>query len=167
MKSAPSIALLGERVPGVVCRTLGLAGGAWNRYCVCTLPQRSRARSAAGEPSPPATGGHVSGPCAGRRAGERSIAARDRENEPDMTTYPVDFYRRSEQKWALRAWPSSAGASTPQPPRVGSGRSDTRNVMSRMPWLGKIGQSLRAGYDTLDDPLPEHLAALLKELKRR
>jgi hypothetical protein len=36
-----------------------------------------------------------------------------------------------------------------------------------MPWLREIGQWLRAGYDTLGDPLPEHLAALLKELKRR
>src|SRR5258708_30642169 len=63
---------------------------------------------AAGEPSIQATGGHVSGPCAGRRARERSIAEKDRENEPDMTTYPVEFHRRSEQKWALRALTATA-----------------------------------------------------------
>src|SRR5262249_12105516 len=52
---------------------------------------------ATGQSSIPQTGGHVSGTCAGRGARKRSIVEKDRENEPDMTTYPLDFHRRSEQ----------------------------------------------------------------------
>jgi hypothetical protein len=33
--------------------------------------------------------------------------------------------------------------------------------------LREIGQWLRTGYDRVDDPIPEHLAPLLKELKGR
>ena len=42
-----------------------------------------------------------------------------------------------------------------------------RNILGKSPWLREIGQWLRAGYDGVDDPLPEHLAALLKKLKGR
>jgi hypothetical protein len=125
---------------------------------------------AAGEASIPQTGGHVSGACVRRRARERSIAERDREN--DMTAYPVDFHRRSEQKWALRAQRSSARASKPQAARVGqsqrgrreSGRSEPRDILGGSPWLGEIGRWLRAGYDAVDHSVPPHLAALVKEL---
>jgi hypothetical protein len=87
-----------------------------------------------------------------------------------MTAYPLDFYRRSERKWALRAL-----AATPQAPRAGhgqrgqegSGRSESRDILGRIPGLREIGQCLRAGYNAVDDPLPENLAALLQELKRR
>jgi hypothetical protein len=128
---------------------------------------------AAGEASIPQTGGHVSGPCVRRRARERSIAEKDREN--DMTAYPVDFHRRSEQKWALRAQRSSARASKPQAARVGQsqrgrrelGRSEPRDILGGSPWLGEIGRWLRAGYDAVDHSVPPHLAALLQELKRR
>jgi hypothetical protein len=33
--------------------------------------------------------------------------------------------------------------------------------------LREVGQWLRAGYDAVDHPVPEHLAALLKDLKGR
>jgi hypothetical protein len=73
-----------------------------------------------------------------------------------MTTYPLEFHRRSEQKWALRAQASR-----------GSGLSEPRDILDRSPWLREIGQMLRAGYDAVDHPVPEHLAALLKKLKGR
>jgi hypothetical protein len=92
-----------------------------------------------------------------------------------MTTYPLEFNRRSEQKWALRAQASSARESTPRAPRVGhsqrgqrgSGQSQHRDILGRRPWLLEIGQWLRVGFDAVDQPIPEHLAALLKELKGR
>jgi hypothetical protein len=90
-----------------------------------------------------------------------------------MTTYPLEFHRRCEQRWALRAKASSACDSTPRATRVGqrgqhgSGRSQHRDILGGSPWLREIGQLLRAGYDGVDDPIPEHLAALLKELKGR
>jgi hypothetical protein len=89
-----------------------------------------------------------------------------------MTTYPLDFHRRSERKWALRALGTTARESTPQAARVGHGRrgqegsgpSEARDILGRSPWLREIGQSLRAGYNAVDHPLPAHLAALLKAL---
>jgi hypothetical protein len=92
-----------------------------------------------------------------------------------MTTYPLEFHRRSEQKWALRAQASGARESTPRAARVGhsqrgqrgSGLSERRDVLGRSPWLREIGKCLRAGYDAVDHPVPERLAALLKKLKGR
>jgi hypothetical protein len=166
--------------------------------CTCTLTSAKRMRSvcrevasgslprqgervrssdnsykiAAGEPSIPETRGHVLGTRAGRKIGERSTFKNDRENEPDMTTYPLEFHRRSERKWMLRA--QAAGKSTP-PAGLGrsqrgqrrSGQPERRDVLARSPWLREIGQWLRAGYDAVDQPLPEPLAALLNELKGR
>jgi hypothetical protein len=63
-----------------------------------------------------------------------------------MITYPLEFHRRSEQKWALRS---------------------RRDALIQMPWLREIGQWLRAGYDAVDQPMPERLAALLKQLEGR
>jgi hypothetical protein len=37
-----------------------------------------------------------------------------------MTTYPVEFHRRSEQKWILRAPASNARESTPRAALIGS-----------------------------------------------
>ena len=92
-----------------------------------------------------------------------------------MTTYPLEFHRRSEQKWVLRAQASSARESTPRGALLGSsqrgqrrsGESEGRDILAEMPWLREIGQWLRAGYDAVDQPVPERLAALLKELKGR
>jgi hypothetical protein len=87
-----------------------------------------------------------------------------------MTTYPLEFHRRSEQKWALRAQASSARETAPRAARVGhsqrgqrgSGLSERRDILGRSPWLREIGQCLRAEYDAVDHPVPERLAALLK-----
>jgi hypothetical protein len=169
--------------------------------CACTLTLASRTRSvcrevangslsrqgervrssdnsykiAAGEPSIPETRGNVLGTRAGRKTRERSTFENDRESEPDMTTYPLEFHRRSEQKWVLRAQASSAREGTLPATLVGSsqrgqprsGESEPRDILAEMPWLREIGQWLRAGYDGVDQPVPERLAALLKELKGR
>jgi hypothetical protein len=130
---------------------------------------------AAGESSIPETRGNVLGTRAGRKTRKRSTFENDRENQPDMTTYPLEFHRRSEQKWVLRAQASSARESTPRVALLGSsqrgqrrsGESERRDILAEMPWLREIGQWLRAGYDAVDQPVPKHLAALLKELKGR
>jgi hypothetical protein len=91
-----------------------------------------------------------------------------------MTTYPLDFHRRSEQKWALRSLAATARESPPRAARVdhsprgqdGSDRGESRDILERSPWLREIGLWLRAGYDAVDHPLPGDLAALLKELRR-
>jgi hypothetical protein len=90
-----------------------------------------------------------------------------------MTAYPLDFHRRSEQKWARRAEVSSGCESTPravisrsQRARK-SGQSERRGILARRPWLPAIGQWLRAEYNAANQPVPERLVALLKELKGR
>jgi hypothetical protein len=88
-----------------------------------------------------------------------------------MTTYPLEFHRRSEQKWVLRAQASSV-ESTPRAALVSRsqrgqrkpGQSEPRDILARRPWLRAIGRWLRAEYNIADQPVPERLAALLKEL---
>jgi hypothetical protein len=129
----------------------------------------------AGKPSIPETCGNVLGTRAERRTRERPTVENDRENEPDMTTYPLEFHRRSERKWALRAQSSNARENTSRAALVGnkqrgqrgSGRSERREILGQSPWLREVGQWLRAGYDAVDHPVPEYLAALLKDLKGR
>ena len=65
-----------------------------------------------------------------------------------MTTYPVEFQRRCEQKWESRAAPGLYESA------------------QRMPWLLAIGQMPRAEMDGLEQPVSERLAAALKELNR-
>ena len=65
-----------------------------------------------------------------------------------MTVYPVEFQRRCEQKWESRVAPG------------------VNESARRMPWLLAIGQMLRANMDGLKSPIPERLAAALKELTR-
>jgi hypothetical protein len=92
-----------------------------------------------------------------------------------MTAYPLEFHRRSEQKWALRAQASSPRESAPRATRIGhsqrgqrgSDRSQHHDILGGSPGLREIGQWLRARYDGVDDPIPEQLAALLKKLKGR
>jgi hypothetical protein len=92
-----------------------------------------------------------------------------------MITYPLEFHRRSEQKWVLRAQASSARESTPRAALVSRsqrgerkpGQSEPRDILARRPWLRAIGRWLRAEYNIADQPVPERLAALLKELKGR
>jgi hypothetical protein len=56
-----------------------------------------------------------------------------------MTTYPLEFHRRSEQKWILRAQASSARESTPRAALIGSrqrgqrrsSQSERRDILAR------------------------------------
>ena len=90
-----------------------------------------------------------------------------------MTIYPAEFHRRFEQKWVLRAQASSGFESTPRATLVGrsqrgqrrSGQSERRDILARSSWLRELGQWLRAEYNAADQPVPERLSALPKELK--
>jgi hypothetical protein len=68
-----------------------------------------------------------------------------------MTTYPLEFHRRSEQKWILRAQASSARESTPRAALVGSAGSVGRaspNVATFWPeghGCGKLGNGSGPG----------------------
>ena len=92
-----------------------------------------------------------------------------------MTTYPLEFHRYVEQKWAQRAQVSSACESTVRASRVvaarvssvGRAKSERGDILARTPWLREIGQGLRAEYNPTEQPVPERLAALLKELRGR
>jgi hypothetical protein len=73
-----------------------------------------------------------------------------------MTSYPLDFYRRAEEKWKRRigSWRSKMGPST--------NKKDT--PLAPWPWLLAIGQGLKSEYTAAEQPLPKRLVALLKEL---
>jgi hypothetical protein len=43
--------------------------------------------------------------------------------------------------------------------------SGRRHIPGRTAWLLKIGQRLRAEYAAVEQPVPERLAALIKELE--
>jgi hypothetical protein len=107
-----------------VCREV--ASGSLPRQGERVRSSDNSYKIAAGEPSIPETRGHVLGTRAGRKIGERSTFKNDRENEPDMTTYPLEFHRRSEQKWMLRA--QAAGKSTPPAARLGSSQRGQRTA---------------------------------------
>jgi hypothetical protein len=74
-----------------------------------------------------------------------------------MTTYPLEFHRRSEQKWALRAPASGARESTPRAARVGtpvghgrhgqggSGPPERRDIVDRSHGCGKLGNASAPG----------------------
>jgi hypothetical protein len=47
------------------------------------------------------------------------------------------------------------------------GKSESRDILARRPWLLAIGQWLRTEQNPVEQPVPERLAALLKELKGR
>ena len=156
-----------------VCREV--ANGSLSRQGERVRSSDNSYKIAAGQPSIPETRGNVLGTRAARRTRVRSAFKNDRENEPNMTTYPLEFHRRSEQKWAHRAQGSSARESTPRAVRVASsqrgqhrpGQSELRDILARRPWLPAIGRWLWAEYYAVEQPLPERLAALLKELKGR
>ena len=46
----------------------------------------------------------------------------------------------------------------------GPGQSERDGILTRRPWLWAIGQSLQDEYNSVEQPVPERLAALLKEL---
>src|SRR5262249_8812417 len=46
-------------------------------------------------------------------------------------------------------------------------QSERRGILARRPWLLAIGQWLRTEYNAANQPVPERLVALLKELRGR
>jgi hypothetical protein len=46
-------------------------------------------------------------------------------------------------------------------------QSKINPARDRRVWLSAIGQSLKSQYDALADPVPPHLAALVKQLETR
>jgi hypothetical protein len=99
-----------------------------------------------------------------------------------MTTYPLEFYRRAEEKWRRRAGPLRASERPSRTARASRHQSicidraalitkgglppphEGDDILVRRPWLLAIGQGLQAQYDAFEQPVPEPLAALLREL---
>jgi hypothetical protein len=86
---------------------------------------------------------------------------------PDMAIYPVEFYRRSEEKWKRRARARGATRNL-----IGSSERGLApnqkgdDILARRPWLLAIGQGLQREYRALEQPVHGRLAALLKKLAR-
>src|SRR5262245_10263916 len=92
-----------------------------------------------------------------------------------MTTYPLEFYRRAEEKWRRRAGPLRASERPSRTARASRHQSictkgglppphEGDDILVGRPWLLAIGQGLQAEYDAFEQPVPEPLAALLREL---
>ena len=78
-----------------------------------------------------------------------------------MAIYPLEFYRRAEEKWRRRS-ESVRAAVTGSP-----SKKEGDDTLVRWPWLLAIGQGLQSEYAVLKkQPLPKRLAALLKKLTR-
>jgi hypothetical protein len=85
---------------------------------------------------------------------------RVRERKAAMPIYPLEFYRRTEEKWKRRAGALRKKAGLP-PNKEGDG------ILVQRPWLLAIGQELHSEYAALEQALPKRLAALLKKLMPR
>jgi hypothetical protein len=86
-----------------------------------------------------------------------------------MTIYPLEFYRRAEEKWRHRSEPMMGSERPSRTARAISHQTaPVRNddILVRRPWLRAIGQGLEAEYDAFEQSVPEPLAALLRELGR-
>ena len=78
-----------------------------------------------------------------------------------MAIYPLEFYRRAEEKWRRRS-ESLRDAVTGSP-----SKKEGDDTLVRWPWLLAIGQGLQSEYAVLKkQPLPKRLAALLKKLTK-
>jgi hypothetical protein len=76
-----------------------------------------------------------------------------------MTIYPLEFYRRAEEKWKRRAGALRTEAGLP-PNKEGDG------ILVQWPWLLAIGQGLRSEYPVFEPAFPKRLVALLKKLTK-
>src|SRR5262249_48348674 len=89
---------------------------------------------------------------------------------PTMPIYPLDFFKRSEEKWRRRAEESESTSRTPQTGKnrsvIGSAPQQDGAFPSRWHWLLAIGQGLQSEYAGLKQPVEKRLVALLKKLKR-
>jgi hypothetical protein len=86
-----------------------------------------------------------------------------------MAVYPVEFRRRSEEKWKRRARARGAtrtlfGSSGPLTERGLAPNQKGDDILARRPWLRAIGQGLQREYRALEQPVHGRLAALLKKL---
>jgi hypothetical protein len=92
------------------------------------------------------------------------------ETEPDMPIYPLEFRKRSEEKWKRRAGESGSTSRTAQ---TGKNRNDLAPqqnngaILSRWPWLLAIGQGPQSEYAALKQPVEKRLVALLKKLRQK
>lgn len=78
-----------------------------------------------------------------------------------MAIYPVEFYRRAEEKWRRRS-ESLRAAVTGSP-----SKKEDDDTLVRWPWLLAIGQGLQSDYAAFEQALPpKRLVALLKKLTR-
>jgi hypothetical protein len=75
-----------------------------------------------------------------------------------MAVYPLDFYRRAEEKWKRRGTLRREGELPPN--KQGDG------APVRWQWLLAIGRTLRSEYAASEQPLPKRLVALLKQLTK-
>jgi hypothetical protein len=86
-----------------------------------------------------------------------------------MAIYPVEFYRRSEERWKRRARARGAtrnllGSSGPRTEGGLVPNQKGDDILARRPWLRAIGQGLQREYRALEQPVHGRLAALLKKL---
>src|SRR5262249_50198080 len=89
---------------------------------------------------------------------------------PTMPIYPLEFSKRSEEKWRRRAEERGSTSRTPQTGKdgtvIGSALQHDGAFASRWHWLLAIGQGLQSEYASLKQPVEKRLVALLKKLKR-
>jgi hypothetical protein len=74
-----------------------------------------------------------------------------------MAVYPVEFRRRSEEKWKRRARARGAtrnliGSSRPRTERGLAPNQKGDDILARRPWLLAIGQGLQREYRALEQP---------------
>ena len=77
-----------------------------------------------------------------------------------MAIYPLEFYRRAEEKWRRRS-ESLRAAVTGSP-----SKKEGDDTLVRWPWLLAIGQGLHSEYVALKQPVEKRLVTLLKKLRR-
>jgi hypothetical protein len=76
-----------------------------------------------------------------------------------MTIYPLEFYRRAEEKWKRRAGALRTDAGLPP-------NKEENGILGQWPWLLAIGQGLQSEYGTLEQAFPKRLVALLRKLTK-
>jgi hypothetical protein len=92
---------------------------------------------------------------------EGEIARGKQPEEAAITIYPLEFYRRAEEKWRRRSESLRAAVTESPPNKKGD------DALVRWPWLLAIGQGLQSEYAAFEQALPpKRLVALLKKLTR-
>ena len=77
-----------------------------------------------------------------------------------MAIYPLEFYRRAEEKWRRRSELLRAAVTGSPSKKEGD------DTLVRWPWLLAIGQELQSEYAVLNkQPLPKRLAGRLTSIE--